>query len=122
MGITDTGGLSEGQNYATVFGCTNVSGKNTFIRLLILNFNGSVNKTITIQLSHGQSNFFLSRSVPGFIGNILATGVVTQGTVNIEATESAVFCTALLLDATTDGPNGVTLDLVRVNPHPGTVE
>lgn len=50
------------------------------------------------------------------------TGSVLHGTVNIEATESGVFCTAMIVDADTAGPNGIALNLVRVNPHPGTVE
>ena len=51
----------------------------------------------------------------------LATGSVDQGVINIESTQSGVFCTAVVLDAA-DAADGYTLPLVRVNPHPGTVE
>jgi hypothetical protein len=33
-----------------------------------------------------------------------------------------VFCHAVILDSASEGPNGVALDLVRINPHPGAVE
>ena len=45
-----------------------------------------------------------------------------HGVVNVEATNSAVFCTAKVVDPDVEGANGHTLPLVRVNPHPGTVE
>jgi hypothetical protein len=53
---------------------------------------------------------------------ILVTGQLTGGVVNIESTESGMFCSAMLLDAAASAPHGVALHLVRVNPHPGTVE
>jgi hypothetical protein len=41
---------------------------------------------------------------------------------NVESTQSGVFCTAAIIDAEL-GPNyGSSPHLVRVNPHPGTVE
>jgi hypothetical protein len=52
----------------------------------------------------------------------LQTGSVNQGVVNIEATNSAVFCNAMIVDAGAAIPDGIALHLVRVNPHPGTVE
>jgi hypothetical protein len=48
--------------------------------------------------------------------------VISQGVVNIESTQSGVFCTAEVLDAAASAPTGIARHLVRVNPHPGTVE
>jgi hypothetical protein len=47
---------------------------------------------------------------------------VSGGVVNVESTNSAVFCTAKVIDPDVDGANGHSLPMVRVNPHPGTVE
>jgi len=54
--------------------------------------------------------------------NSLVTGSVSPGVVNIESTQSGVFCSAETIDAAAAAPVGVTRNLVRVNPHPGTVE
>jgi hypothetical protein len=52
----------------------------------------------------------------------LNTGAV-QGVVNIEATNSAIFCTATVTDAAGATPAfAMDVNLIRVNPHPGTVE
>ena len=53
---------------------------------------------------------------------MLIVGSLSSGTVNIEATNSGVFCTAMIVDAASGNVDGVDLHLVRVNPHPGTVE
>jgi hypothetical protein len=47
---------------------------------------------------------------------------IDQGAVVIDATESAVFCSAMIVDAAAIVPNGIELHLVRINPHPGSVE
>ena len=47
---------------------------------------------------------------------------MNEGVVNIESLQSGVFCNAKTIDAAADSRIGVTLPLVRVNPHPGTVE
>jgi hypothetical protein len=33
-----------------------------------------------------------------------------------------VFCTAAIIDASLSGPVGVTPHIVRINPHPGSLE
>ena len=47
---------------------------------------------------------------------------MSQGGINIESLQSGVFCNAMTIDAAAGTPIGVTLPLVRVNPHPGTVQ
>ena len=52
---------------------------------------------------------------------IISGGVeINRGTINIESLQSGVFCQAYLVDAAASVPSGVPIDLVRVNPHPGT--
>ena len=47
---------------------------------------------------------------------------LNTGVVNIELLQSAVFCTAAIIDAAAANPDGVTPHIIRVNPDPGTVE
>ena len=116
-GITDAG-LA-----ATSFQCTNVSGQTASLRILILDDQAMVLDSTTVPLQHGRGHAISTRNIALF-GNEtdMATGSVSQGTVNIESTQSGVFCTAMLIDATASAPNGIDIHLVRVNPHPGTVE
>jgi hypothetical protein len=51
----------------------------------------------------------------------LNTGLVDQGVLNVESTQSAVFCSAMVVPAATP-QTGVALHMVRVNGHPGTIE
>ena len=56
-------------------------------------------------------------------GFLISAGVdLNQGGVIIESTESGVFCTAMAVAAPSAVPDGIDLHLVRVNPHPGTVD
>jgi hypothetical protein len=118
-GVTDTTGVGD---YATAFACANVSGKTASVRVAVLGPTAFVEGSTTQQIIHGGNVIFATQGIFGFTVTLVQTGSVTHGTVNIEATESAVFCTAMILDPDTPGPNGIQLHLVRVNPHPGTVE
>jgi hypothetical protein len=74
-------------------------------------------------LEHGVTVTFSTHATLIFFEAELATGIVNQGVVNVEATNSAVFCTAAVIDAAGNPPVfSMPLHLVRVNPHPGTVE
>jgi hypothetical protein len=66
-------------------------------------------------LPHNTLYFFESSA-------IAAGTLIDRGTVNIESTQSGVFCQAYLVDAASPTPSGVPLHLVRINPHPGAVE
>ena len=123
-GVTDNGGASQTGVATTIF-CSNVSGADVQVRVLILSAGGSVRGTPrTATLVHGQTGTFSTHATALFTDEdfLLNTGSVGQGVVNVEATNSAIFCTATILDAAASVPNGIPLHLVRVNPHPGTVE
>jgi hypothetical protein len=109
---------------ATSIHCSNVSGISVQVRVLILGFAGAVEGSQTRNLAHGATETFSTHQTIIFadVAGDLTTGGVEQGVVNVEATNSAVFCTAMIVDAATAIPNGIDLHLVRVNPHPGTVE
>lgn len=122
-GVTDDSSAAN-LGVATSIHCSNVSGVTVQVRVLILGPTGAVAASATSNLAHGATRTFSSHPTDVFedLGTPLATGIVTQGVVNIEATNSAVFCTAVVLDAEGIPDFMSPLHLVRVNPHPGTVE
>ena len=58
----------------------------------------------------------------GFNEIVLDTGPIIQGFVSIYSTQSAVFCSAMIVDPTLIVPQGIDLHMVRFNAHRGTVE
>jgi hypothetical protein len=118
-GIRDDAGDGNA-GIATVFNCTNVSGVSVDVRFLVLTFNGAIVASHLQRISHGDTDT-VSTDVTAIFsdGSVLDTGSVNQGAVNIESTESAVFCTATMVD---DARGFTEIPLVRVNPHPGTME
>jgi len=122
-GVYDDGS-ADNAGEATSVHCSNVSGVSVQVRVLILDRVGAFAGALTESLAHGETFTFSTHRTIAFADPInLATGLVTQGVVNVEATNSAVFCTAHIVDAAGDPPAFMgDLHLVRVNPHPGTVE
>jgi len=121
-GVFDNGtGADTGQ--ATSIHCSNVSGGSVQVRVLVLSSTGDVEGSMTVTVAHGQTTTISTHQTFLFSDNTLSTGLVSQGVVNIEATNSGVFCTAVVLDAANAPPIFMSpLNLVRVNAHPGTVE
>ena len=121
-GVFDNGAADDA-GAATSIHCANVSGVTVQIRALILDNTTAVAGNQTVTVSHGGSVTFSTHETAAFFdGANLETVLVSQGVVNIEATNSAVFCTAMQIDAGAIIPDGIDLHLIRVNPHPGTVE
>ena len=123
-GVYDSGG-GVNRGIATSIHCSNVSGVPVDVRVLILDSDGAVEGSQTRTLAHGATVTFSTHQTNIFleIGPDLVPFYVAQGVVNVEATNSAVFCTAAVIDAENYPPVfSMPLHLVRVNPHPGTVE
>ena len=125
-GVTNSEGAAN-TGVATVIHCSNVSGTTASIRFQVLNFNGlAAGAPITDTVPHGFTHTVSTHLTAAFTEDTpgaLSPGVgIAQGAINIESTQSAVFCTAMIVDAAEIVPNGIDLHLVRVNPHPGTVE
>jgi hypothetical protein len=118
-GVSEFNGI---QQFATAFTCSNVSGQEASVRFLVLNQTGGIAGSLTQTVAHGANATVATSSINVVLEQLLNTGDVTHGTVNIESTQSGVFCSAMVLDPDSTTPNGVALHLVRVNPHPGTVE
>ena len=124
-GVRNTDDIADA-GIATSFHCTNVSGQTADFRFLVLNINGSVaGSVVSTAVPHGRTRTVSTHGTIVF-GNESATSagtIIEQGSINIEATQSAVFCTAAVVDAGNAIPLfTMPLHLVRVNPHPGTVE
>jgi hypothetical protein len=121
-GVRDNGG-AENAGTATTFHCSNVSGVTAQVRLSVLSSGGVVLSDPTFTLLNGRTLTVSTHNTLTYAetGN-MATSVVAEGAINIESTQSAVFCNAKTINAASASPVGVPIDLVRVNPHPGTVE
>jgi hypothetical protein len=122
-GVKDTGQPSN-VGTATVFQCSNVSGLIADIRILIIDSDGVVAGQVTRTVAHGET-LGLSTHLTDYWGEdqaISAGTPIFRGTANIESTQSGVFCQGYLVEAAPSVPTGVPLHLIRVNPHPGTVE
>lgn len=117
----DGGGLNDG--VSTVFHCSNVSGAAASVRFLLLNSAGSFAFSHTTSLNHGATFIATTHSTLAYVENQSLGGAASNnGVINIESTQSGVFCMANTIDASAAAPAGVPLRLVRVNPHPGTAE
>jgi hypothetical protein len=124
-GVYDDAGATD-VGTATSIHCSNVSGVATQVRVLILNNNGGIAGSLIQTLAHGATVTFSTHQTFIFVdgsSSLAVAGGVAQGVVNVEATNSAVFCTGHIVDAAGNPPAFMgDLHLVRVNPHPGTVE
>jgi hypothetical protein len=120
-GIVDSGG-PENAGFATIFNCSNVSGVTATVRFLILSTFG-VNADKSVVLPHGETVVAATdeTAVSFETLSLDVMSILNGGVVNIESTQSGVFCNAIFADAA-GGGFAVNLPLVRVNPHPGTVE
>ena len=109
---------------ATLIRCANVSGQSSALRYLVLDEFGMVVASQSTTVAHGASALAGTSAISGVDGESnLNIGEQESGAVlNIESTQSGVFCNAAIIDAGGLVRDGSSLPLVRVNPHPGTVE
>ena len=122
-GVLDNG-FGAGNGTATSFHCTNASGVTAQLRFLLLGPGGNALGSFNRSLPHANTVTASTHETNAYFDYIIMTpGVaITQGGIVIESTETGVFCTAITLDAGSSTPNGFPLHLVRINPHPGSVE
>jgi hypothetical protein len=121
-GVKDSGGGNTATGVATTFVCSNVSGNVASLRFVVLDNVSSVVGSMQVTLAHGRTGAISTHNESFYDAVTLNTVQFGFGAVNIESTESGVFCSAVVVDAALTAPNGLDLHLVRVNPHPGTVE
>ena len=123
-GVRDTGDGPD-VGIATAFQCSNVSGNTAQLRFLVLDKDGTIEGSLTRTVPHATTSGVSTHSTVLFDEDTLLSpgSSIMRGTINIESTESGVFCQAYIADARTTVPDSVVpLDLVRVNPHRDTLE
>jgi hypothetical protein len=122
-GVYD-GGEGVDTGTATYFSCTNVSGVSASVRFLVLSSTGNALGASTQFVPHGATTTAATHFTGFFVESVvLQPGQQNlSGAINIESTQSAVFCSATITDADTAPNFSFDLRLVRVNPHLGTVE
>ena len=122
-GVYD-GGEGVDTGTATYFSCTNVSGVSASVRFLVLSSSGNALGASTQFVPHGATTTAATHHAGFFVEDaVLQPGQTNhRGAINIESTQSGVFCSATITDADTAPDFSFDLRLVRVNPHPGTVE
>jgi hypothetical protein len=122
-GVFDNG-LAADTGAAASFLCTNLSGVTARLRYLVLREDGGVAANVTFNVPHAQTHTVSTHATLGFTENAeLSPGaaIVSPGVAIIESDQSSVFCSAMLLDASTAVPGGIPLNLTRMNATPGTV-
>ena len=122
-GVYDSGD-STNAGVATVVSCSNVSGQSANVRFLVLSAAGSAAGNQTLNLQHGRSAVVATHGAVSYSEvAALGTGSLEEGAVlNIESTQSGVFCTAAIVNAAGFAHEGSPLHLVRINGHPGAEE
>lgn len=124
-GVFDSGDLAD-VGTATSVHCSNLSGKSATVRVSFYARSGLLEGFNSGPLANLETRT-ISTHATYFGETYLGTGAIAQGVLNVQSTESGVFCSAMLVDAAggpgaADVPEGVALHMVRYNPHPGTVE
>ena len=120
-GVSDDGAI-EFEGVATAFICSNVSGQSATIRFLVLGKEGQLEASSSTTVPHGGTRVAVTHRAATFLTDLdLATGTVAHGVVNIESTQSGVFCNAVVAEADTTA-QAYPLRLVRINGHPGAEE
>jgi len=120
-GVTDDGGPAN-TGMATTVLCTNASGKSTTLRIAFYDADGAIRGLSAVIIPHLRTYTLSTHVVAAFTDQSASTGAILQGVLNVSTTESAVFCSAMIVDAAAALVDGVDLHMVRFNPHPGTVE
>ena len=118
-GVFDDGGVAH-PGVATSVHCSNVSGQSAQVRVLVLDRVGADAGAVTQTVLHGHTRTFSTHGTSSSDFS-LNTGLVAQGVLNVESTQSGVFCSAMVTSAVAP-QTGVPLHMVRVNAHPGTIE
>jgi len=120
-GVIDSGSTN-GRTTAVM--CTNVSGNAATLRVLVLSPDGAPN-SVQLSIPHAATRTVATQDIPILAESayVAPTGTFLQGGLLVEATESGIFCTAAVIDASQVPPLfTLPLHMVRINPHPGSVE
>jgi len=119
--VRDDGGSSN-VGTATIFFCTNFSGTDENLRIVIRSGNGTLVNNSLIPMTHLQTFGVATHIISSYANAAMATGPIGTGTAAIAATSINIICSAMVLDAANPKPVGVALRGIRFNPAPGSQE
>ena len=109
---------------ATLFHCTNFSGQDEYIRFVTRSSDTSIVSNVVVPIPHlATKTIGTSKAGPYEVHANLLTGFQTvQGTTALAATTTNIICTAMVIDKTTNKPDGIALRGIRFSPVPGSQE
>ena len=119
-GVADNGGTNSG--IATVFHCTNFSGVQESLRIVVRATDGTLVGNFSQPINHLQTLTLATHATAIYFETVVSMGPILQGSAAIAATSVNVVCTAMTLDASTFSPVGFPLHGIRFNPIPGSQE
>ena len=120
-GVYDDGS-ADSAGFATAVHCSNVSGQSAQVRYLFLSSAGQISGNHTLTIPHGGTRTVATHGT-NFGGTALdIPSAIIQGVLNVESTQSGVFCSAMIVEAVVGRVYGIPLHMVRINPHPGAGE
>lgn len=122
-GVADSGNSST-VHVATTVPCTNISGQNATVRWIFYAESGVVAGTFTGPVPNGVTVTATTAAGTTVFreARVLSASDIFQGMVRVYSTQSGVFCSSMVASSTAAEPQGIDLNMVRFNAHPGTVE
>jgi hypothetical protein len=121
-GVHETGGAAF-SGVATAFHCTNFSGEEQNLRIVVRQSNGALLVNTSTTFIHLQTVTVSTKDTILYSETqVMNTGTISKGTAAIAATSIFVTCTAMILDAASTNAIGIALHMTRFNPMPNTQE
>lgn len=120
-GVLDSGDADNDGN-ATVVHCSNTGAAEAQVRFLFHNDAGVLKGSHQLDLPGKSTRTVATHGVNVFGDVPVGTGAIVQGRLTVQSTQSAVFCSAVVVDAAASAPIGIPLHMVRLKAHPNTVE
>jgi hypothetical protein len=115
-------GVLNGAGTATSFHCTNFSGVEEIVRIVVRNFSGLLVANQSFNVGHLSTLSVSTTDVLIYNDFALNLGFVQQGTAAIAATSVNITCTAMQVQDNATVPLGIALHMTRFSPIPATQE
>ena len=122
-GVTDSGDGADAGT-ATSVHCTNLGPANATVDIRFYRNNSTfAGHSKTVLLPMGTVTVS-THGVASFPNSTIATNANTilEGSLRVTSDQSGVFCSAMIMDASSTIASGIALHMVRFNGHPGTAE
>lgn len=118
-----SGVIDENSGFATTFVCTNFSGVNETLRVVVRGASGTIAANVPANVVHLNTVVLSTRDVILYAADInLNTGVINLGTAAIAATSVNITCNVVQVQFANTNPITVPLHMTRFNPIAGTQE